>query len=288
MRPSSYCIATHWHYISAPFDGFIEEVPVRAGDAIKKDQALLNMDRSDLLLEESGAIADLGRYSREADKARAANSLADMRIAQALANQAAAKLELVRYRLAQASLKAPFEGVVAEGDQKERLGAPVKQGEILFKVSRTDALYVEAEVHERDIHELKTGGTGEIAFISQPKMKFPIKVTLIHAAAIPKDAENVFLVRCAIDGPVQSWWRPRHDWCVQNQRRQEAVELDFDTSNDGLSALAVLVVIYGRSSSNIQRIVVSDCGSADIPEARCQSHTAAIPRRAMARAAKSF
>jgi hypothetical protein len=195
-------------YISAPFDGFIEEVPIRAGDPIKKEQALLSMDRGDLLLEESGAIADLGRYSREAEKSRAANALADMRIAQALAQQAGAKLELIRYRLLQATLKSPLEGVVAEGDQKERLGAPVKQGEVLFKVSRTDALYVEAEVHERDIHELATGVAGEIAFISQPKMKFPVKVTLIHAAAIPKDAENVFLVRCAIEGPIQNWWRP--------------------------------------------------------------------------------
>jgi hypothetical protein len=195
-------------YLTAPFDGYIAGVPVRAGEPVKKMQTLLSLNRDELELEEAAAVADLSRYSREAEKARAANALADMRIAQALADQARARLELVRYRLEQSQLRAPFDGVVAEGDQKERIGAPVKQGEVLFKVARTDTLYVEAEVNERDIHEIRPDSRGEIAFASQPKLKFPIRLIRIQPAAQPKQGENIFLARCEFPGRPEAWWRP--------------------------------------------------------------------------------
>ncbi len=195
-------------YVTAPFEGFIDRVPVRVGDAVKSGQALLSLDRRDLELEESSAVADLARFAREAEKARAANLIADMRIAQAMADQAKSKLDLVRYRLDQADLKPPFDGVIVEGEQRERIGAPVKQGEVLFKVARADNIYVEAEVNERDVHELKPNATGELAFTSQPKLKFPMKVVRLIPAAQPKEAQNVFIVRCEVTVPREVWWRP--------------------------------------------------------------------------------
>lgn len=195
-------------YITAPYDGYIREVGVRPGDVIQKGTPLLRLDTNDLELEESAALADQNRYLREAEKARASKSLAEMRIAEALAEQAAARLSLARYRLAQASIKTPFNGVITEGDLRERIGAPVKQGESLFKVARADNLYVEAEVNERDIHEIHDKSSGEIAFVSQPKLKFPVEIRRIEPAAFAKSNENVFLVRCTFAGKAESWWRP--------------------------------------------------------------------------------
>ena len=86
--------------------------------------------------------------------------------------------------------------------------APVKQGDALFKVARLDSLFVEAEINERDVHEILGRQTGEISFVSQPKLKFPVRIEKIEPAAFPKAEGNVFLVRCAfVDGP-QPWWRP--------------------------------------------------------------------------------
>lgn len=194
--------------LTAPFNGFIDEVPVEIGDSIPPGGALLKLDTKDLLLEEASSLADLDRYTREAEKARASNSLAEMRIAQAQAEQARVRLELVRYRLSQAEIKSPFAGVVVEGDLKQRIGAPVKQGDALFKVARTDRMYVECDVREYDIHEVRGDATGEIAFLSRPKLKFPVKLERIEPAAQAKDEDNIFIVRCQFDGPVQDWWRP--------------------------------------------------------------------------------
>jgi RND family efflux transporter MFP subunit len=204
-------------YLTAPFDGYIRSVPVRPGDPIKSGDLLLNLDTADLELEEAAALADLNRYQREAEKARAeaerqrnskAQALGEMRISMALADQARARLDLARYRLSQAKIKAPFDGVLVEGDLRQRVGSPVKQGDALFKVARIDTQYVEAEINERDIHEILNQTTGEVAFVAQPKLKFPIRVVRIEPAAVAKEGKNVFTVRGAFASSIQSWWRP--------------------------------------------------------------------------------
>ena len=194
-------------FITAPFDGYIDQVLVRPGEAVAAGAPLLKLKTAELKLEESFTAADLTRYQRETEKARAAKARAEMLISQAMADQTEARLELVRYRLAHAIISSPFAGVVVEGDLRERLGAPVKTADVLFKVARIDTLYVEAEVNERDIHELRDRAAGQIAFLSRPQDKFDIQIQTIEKAALPKNDANVFMVRCALREP-QEWWRP--------------------------------------------------------------------------------
>ena len=195
-------------FLSAPYDGFISEVDAEIGDIFRAGERLLALDTRDLLLEEAAAAADLTRYRREEEKARARNQLADMRIAAARAEQAEVKLESVRYHLAEAEILSPFDAFVVEGDLKKRLRAPVKQGDVLFRIARLDKLYVESKVAERDVHEVQLGSPVEIAFASQPKHKFPARVVLIEPVATTADNENVFIVRCELLEEPEEWWRP--------------------------------------------------------------------------------
>ena len=195
-------------YLPAPYEGYIDEVPVEVGDRVEKGDLLLTLDTLELLLEESAAIANQNRYTREAVKARAENALAEMKIAQALAAQAQAQLDMVRYKLSRAEIRAPFMGIVVEGDLEELLGAPVRKGDVLFKIARIENMYAELEVNERDIHELTVEATAEMAFVSQPKFKFPIEVERIDPVAQAKEEGNVFLIRCRLMDDVAGWWRP--------------------------------------------------------------------------------
>jgi hypothetical protein len=195
-------------YVSAPFNGYLEEVMVRPGDTVKAGQVVLRLNRDDLLLEEAAATAELSRYQREAEKARAANQLAEMRVALSQSEETKARLSLVKYRLTRSEIRAPFDAVVVEGDLRNRIGAPVEQGEALFRLARTDRLYVEAEVNERDVHEVQGKATGEIAFVSQPHKRYPVKIERLEPAATAKEGKNVFLVRCEIEGQPDDWWRP--------------------------------------------------------------------------------
>ena len=131
-----------------------------------------------------------------------------MRIAQALADQAAAGLELVRYHLRHAEIKAPFNGIVVEGDLKELLGAPVRKGDVLFKLARLSNLYAELKIDERDVHEVTATLAGEIAFVSQPDLKFPIAIERVDPIALPEEEGNVFVARAQLTGEIGQWWRP--------------------------------------------------------------------------------
>jgi hypothetical protein len=195
-------------YLTAPFDGYIDQVFVRAGDRVTNGEPLLTLNRSELLLDQASALADVARYQRQSEKDRAANSIADMRIDDAQAQQARAQLALIRYRLDNATIRAAFDGVVVEGDLRERIASPVKQGDALFKVARIDTLYAEAEIPERDVQEIIGRSSGEIAFVTQPKIKYPVTVQTVEPAAVTKKDGNVFLVRLKPDRGAANWWRP--------------------------------------------------------------------------------
>jgi multidrug resistance efflux pump/GAF domain-containing protein len=195
-------------YLTAPFDGYVEKVLVRTGDPVAKGAPLLELNRSELLLDQSSALADVARYQRESQKAEADHKLAEKRIADALAQQAQARLDLVRYRLTNAVIRAPFEGVVVEGDWRERIASPVRQGDAIFKVASIASLYAEADISEKDVKEILGRSKGEIAFVTQPKSKYPVTVEVVEPAAVTKKDGNVFLVRLKPDGGAPSWWRP--------------------------------------------------------------------------------
>ena len=195
-------------FLPAPFDGYIDQVHVKVGDVVNVMDPLLTLDTRELLLEESTAIANQNRYAREAEKARAVNALADMKVARALEEQATARLKMVRYHIDRAQVKAPFAGIVVEGDLKELQGAPVRKGDVLFKVARLEKMYAELKVDERDVHEVSEGASGEIAFVSRPDLKFPIVVERLDPVAVAEQKGNVFLVRCLFPEARANWWRP--------------------------------------------------------------------------------
>ncbi len=195
-------------YLTAPFEGYIEQVFVRPGDVVTNGEPLLALNRGELLLQQAAALADLTRYQRQAEKDRAGNNIADMRIDDAQARQSQAQLDLVRYRLDHAVIRAGFNGVVVEGDLRERIGSPVKQGDALFKVARIDTLYAEADIKESDVQRILGKSKGEIAFVTQPKFTYPVTIQTIEPAAATKKDGNVFLVRLTPVNGVVSWWRP--------------------------------------------------------------------------------
>ena len=75
-------------------------------------------------------------------------------------------------------------------------------------MAKIENIYAVLDVDERDVHEIIAGQTGEIAFVSRPELKFPMKVDLVEPVALTKEKGNVFPVRCHFQGGVENWWRP--------------------------------------------------------------------------------
>lgn len=194
--------------VTAPFDGFLDGVGMRVGDDVSAGSKLFSLDTRELALEEARHAAEWRHHSASALKAEGEENLPELRIARAAAEQSKAQLDLVRYRLNQAEVKAPFDGVVVEGDLREKLGAPVRQGDVMVKLVRLDELYLEILIDERDIDELKPGATGEIAFTADPARAFAFRIERVEPATQTRDEGNVFAARAIPLNGVESWWRP--------------------------------------------------------------------------------
>jgi hypothetical protein len=193
---------------TAPFPGFIDEVRYHLGDVVRKDQVLVTLDRRELLLEEVNVIAARDKSEREARAYEAEGKLAESLMAKAASKQEDSKLGILRHRLAMTEIRAPFEGIVVEGDLRERLASPVQVGEQLFKVVQIRDLVGELQVDERDIGFLSQGQEGELAFASRPGDRFGVKIMHYEPVAEVREQGNVFKLRAQVQGEPQDWWRP--------------------------------------------------------------------------------
>ncbi|MFT4637096.1 MAG: hypothetical protein ACI8T1_000405 [Verrucomicrobiales bacterium] len=195
-------------YLTTPYDGYIEEVHQEAGGVVKAGDLLLTLQTDELRLQEAAELADVTSYARQSERARATNQLADMRIAEARKQQVDARLAIVRHRLAQAEVRAPFDAVIIEGDLRELRGKPIEKGNPLFKLAQLEGMFAEVDIDERNVHEILDSKTGEIAFVGRPQFKYPVTVTKLETAAFPKNEGNVFQMRCEPVEAAEAWWRP--------------------------------------------------------------------------------
>ena len=195
-------------FVPAPFDGFLREVKVEIGDQVSKGAVAVALDTRELSLEQAMVEAEVGRFARESEKARAAGQLAEMQIALSRQAQVLARLQLIRDHLGRAEIRAPISGVVVEGELRKNLGGPVKKGELLLKIARLDSIYVELEIDQTDIHEAAPGRRAELAFVGRPDLKVALLIERIEPISTMKDGRNYFLARARVLDAVQNWWRP--------------------------------------------------------------------------------
>jgi RND family efflux transporter MFP subunit len=185
--------------VVAPFQGFVGESFVRAGDSVRPGQVLARLDDRDLKLERVRWASEAEQIQRKYRQAAAAQERSAMSVAAAQEQQALAQLALVEERLGRATLRAPFDGIVVTGDLSQLLGSPVEQGKVLFEVAPLDAYRVVLHVDERDIAELAVGQRGQIALAGMPYERFPFTVRQVTPISTAQDGRNYFRVEAQLD-----------------------------------------------------------------------------------------
>lgn len=180
--------------IVAPFNGYIEQAPARAGDLVKEGALLCTLDDRDLRLERLTRSSQRSQLQRQHQQAVAKYDRAQASILEAQLAQAAAELELIEGKLLRAQLLAPFPGLLVSGDLSQRLGGAVEKGEVLFEVTPLDAYRVILEVDERQIIDVRTGQRGDLVLSSQPGKVYDFTVSKITPITTAKDGRNFFRV----------------------------------------------------------------------------------------------
>jgi multidrug resistance efflux pump len=183
----------------APMDGYIKVANARAGDIVKKDAVVFQLDDRELMLERQSLASKRGQYDSQYRKALAERNRAEASIVSAQLGQVQAELNLVENRLRNIVVRAPFDGVILSGDLSQRQGGAVRRGEELFQIAPLDAYRLILKVDEHDITDVKEGQRGVLVLSSLPTEKYPFTVKKITSITTAEEGKNYFRVEALLD-----------------------------------------------------------------------------------------
>jgi multidrug efflux pump subunit AcrA (membrane-fusion protein) len=195
--------AAQLHSIAAPFDGFITEAPVRAGDRVTADQTLARLDDRAFRLDALKARSELQQQALKYADAVGKQDRVAIGVLQASMDEARAELAIVEDKIARSSLHSAIDGTIVSGDLSQMIGAPVERGKVLFEVAPLDAWRVAINVDERDVAAVRAGQTGRLvlAGLTGQTIRFTVRAVL-PVAATSADGQNTFRVEAELQDHV--------------------------------------------------------------------------------------
>lgn len=187
--------------VVAPFDGFVAQARLRAGDRAAAGTVLAVLDDTELRLDLLRWESERARLEQEKSTALAAGERAKVAASDAEIARVSADLDLARARLARVEIRAPFDGLVIEGDLSQRLGAPVRQGEELFRLAAGQDLRLDLVIGEYDIGLIRPGATGTVALSGLSGAVLGFEVTRIAEVAAVEREGNSFRIEARLTDP---------------------------------------------------------------------------------------
>jgi multidrug resistance efflux pump len=154
--------------ISAPFNGFIEQVYVKPGDTVRLDQALASLDSMHISLKLDKLLGDFQEKQKMYRKALAEGKRGPAEIHKSQMVQIRSNISLAEQDIKNSKLKSQIEGTVIEGDLRELIGTAVSKGDLLFKVAPTNEYRVILDIQETDIRFIKQGQQASLKLASLP------------------------------------------------------------------------------------------------------------------------
>lgn len=184
--------------IVAPFEGYVADARVRAGDVVSQGDVLAALDDRDLKLERLKWSSQRAQLLKQYDEAMAKRDRAQVNIVNAQIAQADAQLALIDEQLARTQITAPFPGVIISGDLSQSLGASVRRGDELFQIAPLDGYRVILKVNEHDINDIALDQTGDLVLSAMPEAVLPFTVRRITPVSTAEEGENYFRVEAAL------------------------------------------------------------------------------------------
>lgn len=186
--------------VSAPFDGFVEEVLVGEDERVGAGAVLARMRSTELALELAALEREAAASRAEAARARSAGDAAAAEIAGSQAEEAEARAALARERLRTAEVRSPIGGVVLTDEPGRLEGRSARRGEVLMRVAEVADLYAEVGVDEGMASEVVVGMEVALAPASDPTRTVRGTVRRVGASAEARGGRNVVPVEVELVG----------------------------------------------------------------------------------------
>ncbi len=191
--------STNKHLLVSPYEGFLGFIHARPGDTVEKDQLLAKLKDEELNLERRKLSSQLQQYRLEYDNALANGNRAQAAILNAQVEQSKIALRLVEQKLERIQLKSPIAGIIVSDDISQSLGAPIKQGDVLFEIADSSDYRISLFVDERNIDFLKESQSGLLNLKSLPGERLSITVERITPLSEVRNGRNYFQVFATLE-----------------------------------------------------------------------------------------
>lgn len=194
-------VAADSQLIVAPQNGFVQSATLRAGDAVKSGDLLATLDNRDLRLTADKWQSEAQQNEQAQAQALASRDRIELGRLRADRARIDAELALVDRQLLRAELRAPFDGIITEGDLSQSLGAAVEQGEKLFTVAKTADYRLELNVDEHDVALINKGQTLGVRLSSAPGTALEATIEELLPVAQSEAGVSTFRVQAELVSP---------------------------------------------------------------------------------------
>lgn len=229
--------ATDRRTIACPRAGVLAELFVRPGDRVQEGQLLAAIDASDDFLQRAELTAEIESLSALVDQAVGERQAGQVRVNEAKKRSLEAQLAIVDASIAQAQIRAPNDGLILEGDLRERLGSRLDLGVPLFELASSDHASIELRIPERLVLAANECIEAEFASAAAPDHTYLLNGLSIAPSSTILDERNVFLGEADVEidlgllppgmegtaridaGARSAWWVVTHrmtDWLHLN------------------------------------------------------------------------
>jgi multidrug resistance efflux pump len=186
---------------AAPFEGFLAEGLVRAGDIVREGQPIARLDDHELRVERIRWASERDQYDNKLREAMAQHDLSAIQVTGAQLAEAQAQQDLLDDKIARATVRAPYDGVIVSGDLSQQAGTPLEAGKKLFEIAPLHSYRIILEVDERDIGPIRDAQRGELMLNGLAGGAMPIHVVKVMPVATAKDGKNLYRVEASLDTP---------------------------------------------------------------------------------------
>jgi len=224
--------------LAAPYDAMVAEALVSPGDFVRAGQPLYRLETRDLEQQEAQLQAEWSVAERQRDHALAQNNPAEARLADATQHLLRTRLDILRRRIELARPRAPFDGIVIDGDLRRNVGSVVQRGQPLLSLAPTGAWSVRLDVPEYAAADLAAGLPGDVACRARPEQSQPFRVSHVHGSSELREGKSVFVaeadlraapewLRPGMEGVARVDLGPRRVWWVLLHRAVDYLHLNW-------------------------------------------------------------
>ncbi|MCL4528731.1 MAG: efflux RND transporter periplasmic adaptor subunit [Chloroflexi bacterium] len=202
VSASAQVVPAKYVQLSFPLTGIVNTVSVKEGDTVAAGQTLVTLDTKILEAQVKQAEANVAANQSQVDYLKRTNiSMEQLDTAQANVDSAKAALDTANATLAEATLKAPFNGTIASVDISP--AETVVPGQVVIVMGDLSHFQIETtDLSERDVPNVKVGQSATVS-IQALNQQFNGKVSDVSRISSTIGGDVVYKVTIELDQQPQ-------------------------------------------------------------------------------------